>query len=194
LARRLGRLPARAQQAHGGGGRKKEKRADIGDVAEEMREEMMRTRLAISAVVLVLSAGVSVQTATACSKEAVAGAVDRWSTVLAENNPDTIVALYSKDAVLWGTLSSTVRSDPAGLKAYFVGAFQALPKLTVKFGEQFIRVYGDTAINTGYYTLFYTKDGETKSIPARYSFTFVKEGNDCKIVDHHSSAMPAPPR
>src|SRR5207245_6944986 len=117
----------RAQQAHGGGGQKKEKRADIGDVAEEMREEMMQTRLAISAVVLVLSAGVSVQTATACSKEAVAGAVDRWTTVLAENNPDTIVALYSKDAVLWGTLSPTVRSDPAGLKAYFVGADQALP-------------------------------------------------------------------
>jgi hypothetical protein len=109
------------------------------------------------------------------------------------NTSTTIVALYSKDAVLWGTLSSTVRSDPAGLKSYFVGAFQALPKLTVKFGEQFIRVYGDTAVNTGYYTLFYTKDGETKSIPARYSFTFVKEGNDCKIVDHHSSAMPTPP-
>ncbi len=62
----------------------------------------MQARLAINAVVLVLSAGVSVQTATACSKEAVAGAVD--------------------------------------------------------------------------------------------SFTFVKEGNDCKIVDHHSSAMPAPTR
>src|SRR5260370_1064745 len=90
--------------------------------------------------------------------------------------------------------SSLSISDPAGLKAYFVGAFQALPKLTVKFGEQFVRVYGDTAVNTGYYTLFYTKDGETKSIPARYSFTYVKEGNDCKIVDHHSSAMPAPTR
>jgi hypothetical protein len=180
-------------QEHAGGWNKG-KRTDTGGVAEEMREEMMQTRLGISAVVLVLSAGVSVQTATACSKEAVAGTVDRWTTVLAENNPDTIVALYSKDAVLWGTLSPTVRSDPAGLRSYFVGAFQALPKLTVKFGEQFIRVYGDTAVNTGYYTLFYTKDGETKSIPARYSFTFVKEGNDCKIVDHHSSTVPPPPR
>jgi hypothetical protein len=159
-----------------------------------MREEMMQARLAINAVVLVLSAGVSVQTATACSKEAVAGAVDRWTTVLAENNPDTIVALYSKDAVLWGTLSPTVRSDPAALKAYFVAAFQALPKLTVKFGDQLIRVYGDTAVNTGYYTFSFTKDGETKSLPARYSLTYVKEGNDCKIVDHHSSAMPAPPK
>jgi hypothetical protein len=64
-----------------------------------MKEEMMQTRLAISAVVLLLSASVSVETATACSKEAVVGAVDRWTTVLAENNPDTIAALYSKDAV-----------------------------------------------------------------------------------------------
>src|SRR5262245_6290270 len=159
-----------------------------------MREEMMQTRLAISAVVLLLSAGVSVQTATACSKEAVAGAVDRWTKVFAENNPETIVALYSKDAVLWGTLSPTVRSDPATLKEYFVGAFKALPKATVAFGDQLVRVYGDTAVNTGYYTFSFTKDGEVKSIPARYSFTFVKDGSDCKIVDHHSSAMPAPPR
>src|SRR5262245_12536605 len=88
--------------------RRRRPRPPIGDVAEEMREEMMQTRLAICAAVLVLSGGVSVQTATACAKEAVADAVDRWTTVLAENNPDTIVALYSKEAVLWGTLSSTV--------------------------------------------------------------------------------------
>src|SRR5262245_4613230 len=155
---------------------------------------MMQTRLGISGIVLVLTAGLSVQTATACPRESVAAAAAKWTTVFAENNPDTILLLYSKDAVLWGTLSSTVRSDTAGLKAYFVAAFQALPKATVKFGEQLIRVYGDTAVNTGYYTFSYTKDGETKSIPARYSFTYVKDGNDCKIVDHHSSAVPPPPR
>jgi uncharacterized protein (TIGR02246 family) len=155
---------------------------------------MMQTRLGISSIVLVLSAGLSVQTAAACPREAVSAAVERWATVFAENNPDTILALYSKDAVLWGTLSPTVRADPAKLREYFVGAFTALPKATVKFGDQLIRVYGDTAVNTGYYTFSYTKDGETKSIPARYSLTFVKDGSDCKIVDHHSSAVPAPPR
>jgi uncharacterized protein (TIGR02246 family) len=157
-----------------------------------MREDMMQSRLWISAVLLVLS--ISVQPAAAGPQEDVAAAGQKWATVFADNNPDTMLPLYAKDAVPWGTLSPTVRSDPAALKAYFVGAFQALPKATVKFGDQLIRVYGNTAVNTGYYTFSYTKDGETKSIPARYSFTYVKDGNDWKIVDHHSSAVPAPPK
>lgn len=50
--------------------------------------------------------------------------------------------------MLWGTLSPSVRSDPISVKAYFVVAFQALPKVTVQFGDQVIRVYGDAAVNT----------------------------------------------
>jgi uncharacterized protein (TIGR02246 family) len=158
---------------------------------ETGEEEIMQDHLRIGGIVALLSTGLLLQTATAGPQEEGAAAAGTWATVFAENNPDTILVLYAKDGVLWGTLSPTVRSDPAGLKAYFVGAFQALPKATVKFGDQLIRVYGNTAINTGYYTFSYTKDGETKSIPARYSFTYVKDGNDWKIVDHHSSAMPA---
>ena len=126
----------------------------------------MQTRVGLSGVVLVLSAGLAVPSAMAGPQEDVAAATDKWATVFADNNPDAILVLYAKDGVLWGTLSPTVRSDPSGLKAYFVGAFQALPKATVKFGDQLIRVYGNTAVNTGYYTFSYTKDGETKSIPA----------------------------
>src|SRR5690242_5956475 len=55
---------------------------------EQMRKNVMKTHLAISAVLL--SAAVSVETATACSKEAVADAVERWTAILAENNPDTL--------------------------------------------------------------------------------------------------------
>jgi len=134
----------------------------------------MQSRHWTSGVLLVLS--LSVQTATAGPQEDVAAAGQKWATVFADNNPDTMLPLYAKDAVLWGTLSPTIRSDAAAVKAYFVGAFQALPKATVKFGDQLIRVYGNTAVNSGYYTFSYTKDGETKSIPARYSFTYVKDG------------------
>jgi uncharacterized protein (TIGR02246 family) len=150
------------------------------------------TRL-LSLPVLILTFAIA-PTALAGPKEDVAAAASKWTELFAQNNPDTISTLYAKDGVLWGTLSPTVRGDPATVKAYFVAAFTTLPKATVKFGEQLIRVYGNTAVNTGYYTFSYTKDGETKTIPARYSFTYVKDGDNWMIVDHHSSAMPAPAR
>ena len=68
------------------------------------------------------------------------------------------------------------------------------PGSKVQFGEQLISVYGDTAVNTGYYTFSCVKDGETKNWPARYSLHYVKDGDRWLIVDHHSSAMPAPPK
>ncbi|HSD60279.1 MAG TPA: DUF4440 domain-containing protein, partial [Burkholderiales bacterium] len=117
-----------------------------------------------------------------------------WGELFVDDNPDVIVVLYDQEAVLWGTLSPKVRNTPELIRDYFVAAYKALPGHKVSFGEQLIRVYGDTAINTGYYTVSFVKDGETKLIPARYSFTYVKRGDKWLIVDHHSSAMPPPPK
>ena len=127
-------------------------------------------------------------------KEDVAAATTQWAKALGEDDPDRILALYATDAVLWGTLSPSVRSDRAAMRDYFVTAFKVLPSLKVAFGDQLIRVYGATAVNTGYYTFSYVRDGETRSLPARYSFTYVKSGENWLIVDHHSSAMPPAPK
>ena len=132
--------------------------------------------------------------ALAGPKEDVAAASMKWAGALGENDPDRVLPFYAKDAVLWGTISPTVRSNPAALREYFVNAFKALPGLKVAFGEQLIRVYGGTAVNTGYYTFSFVRDGESKTLPARYSFTYVKQGENWMIVDHHSSAMPQPPK
>jgi hypothetical protein len=40
----------------------------------------------------------------------------------------------------------------------------------------------------------YSKDGEVKTLPARYSFTYINNGERWLIVDHHSSAMPSAPK
>jgi len=133
--------------------------------------------------------------AWAGAKEDVAAATAKWADVFVLDDPAPILALYDKEAVMWGTLSPTRRDDPAAIRDYFVKAFKALPGHKVTFGDQLIRVYGNTAINTGYYTFSFVKDGEAKSIPARYSFVYVKRSSDWKIVDFHSSAMPpAPPK
>src|SRR5262245_64928359 len=127
-------------------------------------------------------------------KEEVSSAASRGAQALVEDDPDKILPFYSEDAVLWGTLSPTVRADRAALRDYFVTAFKVLPGLKVAFGEQLIRIYGATAVNTGYYTFSYLKDGETRSVAARSSFTYVKNGDQWLLVDHHSSAMPVPPK
>jgi len=129
--------------------------------------------------------------ASAGPKEDVARASSSWATALGTDDPDKVLPFYSEDAVLWGTLSPTVRASRAALNDYFIEAFKVLPGLKVSFGDQLIRVYGGTAVNTGYYTFSYVKDGETRSLPARYTFTYVKNGDRWLIVDHHSSAMPS---
>jgi uncharacterized protein (TIGR02246 family) len=129
--------------------------------------------------------------ASAGPKEDVAAAAAAWATALGTDDPDKVLPFYSDDAVLWGTLSPTVRASRAALNDYFIGAFKVLPGLKVAFGDQLIRVYSGTAVNTGYYTFSFVKDGESKSLPARYTFTYVKNGDRWLIVDHHSSAMPS---
>ena len=145
-------------------------------------------------VLLLVLSGIA-QMAWAGAKEDVAAATAQWTATFVNDNPDPILALYDKEAVLWGTLSPTRRDDPAAIRDYFVKAFKALPGHKVTFGDQYIRVYGDTAINTGYYTFSFVKDGEAKTLPARYSFVYVNRNREWKIVDHHSSAVPpAPPK
>ena len=152
----------------------------------------MKRRIGLILVLLLILLGMA-PTAFAGPKEEVAAATAKWAEVFVLDNPDPILALYAKDGVLWGTLSPTRRDDPAAIRDYFVKAFAALPGHKVAFGNQLIRVYGNTAINTGYYTFSFTKDGQAKTLPARYSFTYAKQGGKWLIVDHHSSAMPAPP-
>jgi len=131
--------------------------------------------------------------ALADDKAAVLGAMELWKSKLTEacsTDASHILPLYAQDGVLWGTISTTIRSDPAAVADYFVNACKKLPKLTVQFKDPLVRLYGDTAVNSGSYTFSYEKDGKMVDLPARYSFTLVKRGNQWLIVDHHSSAMP----
>ena len=141
-------------------------------------QEVARVLLALTVVLLPLGS-----VASAGSKEDVSAATSEWGRVLGEDDPDKVLPLYADDAVLWGTLSPMVRSDRAALRDYFVTAFRVLPGLKVTFGD-----------HTGYYTFSYSKDGEVKTLPARYSFTYINNGERWLIVDHHSSAMPSAPK
>jgi uncharacterized protein (TIGR02246 family) len=136
------------------------------------------------------AAGQATQTNQNQANQEIAGAAAKWAAIFVDDNPDSILALYEDEAVLWGTLSPKLLVGKPELRGYFERAFKALPGHKVAFGEQVIRIYGDVAINSGYYTFSYLKDGQTQTIPARYSFVYRKRGANWMIVDHHSSAMP----
>ena len=127
----------------------------------------------------------------------VAQSTDIWLDTVtsgSEEVVDEVVALYAEDGVLWGTVSEQVRSTPAEISDYFE-YFAKLPELSVSSYKGCVRVYDENvAINTGYYTFTYSKEGQTKVVPARYSFVYHKgSNNQWEIIEHHSSALPEAP-
>ncbi len=124
-------------------------------------------------------------------QRSVLAALDRWIEAIAHGSPEEVAALYAPDAVFWGTVSPFLRTTPEGVKDYFEH-FLRLKKLNAFYYKPMVRVYGDLAINTGYYTFFYEdEEGHMRSLPARYTFVYRRdEAGEWKIVEHHSSAMP----
>ena len=97
--------------------------------------------------------------------------------------------MYDADAVLWGTTAKKIAPDPAAIAAYFKDAAKR-PNARVTFGEQHLRVYGDMAVSTGYYTFSDVRDGKETARPARYSMVFRERNGAWLIIAHHSSEVP----
>jgi uncharacterized protein (TIGR02246 family) len=123
-------------------------------------------------------------------QQAVLKTMDKWIEAVTTTDPETVAKLYAKDAVFWGTVSPFLRTTPQGIKDYFKN-FMGLEHLKAIYYKPMVRVYGDIAVNSGYYTFFHEKDGKTMSIAARYTFVYRKDSDgEWYIIDHHSSAAP----
>lgn len=123
------------------------------------------------------------------AKADVAAATNAWIEAFASHDAGRIAALYAPDAVFWGTNSPTIRDTPAHVRAYFEN-LKDRPTVRLVIDEQHIRVYGDTAVNTGRYSVHEVKDGQPTVRPLRFSFTYHRRDGRWLIVSHHSSAMP----
>lgn len=118
-------------------------------------------------------------------------AMEAWAQAFSADSPENILSLYAEDSVLWGTLSPLRRETPVAIRDYFAEVF-ILRERKVTFTDPLIRVYGDTAVNTGYYTFSWIRAGKSETIPARYSMTHVKRCQRWSIVEHHSSVIGEP--
>jgi uncharacterized protein (TIGR02246 family) len=132
--------------------------------------------------------------AMAGPKEDIAAATQAWADAMTSHDVDRVLALYDSEAVLWGTRSPTLRDTPPALREYFNILRTVPPSYKAVLGEQRVRIYGDLAINTGTYTFSEVRDGKEIARPARFSFVYRKRDGRWLIVDHHSSAVPEPPK
>ena len=115
--------------------------------------------------------------------------VREWERAFNGGVGDAVARLYTPDAVLWGTLARELTTSPQDIRRYFIDA--ALAGLKVKLGDHILRTSsGSVAIDAGHYDLFRTRDGQTATFPARYTFVLVKHGASWLIAHHHSSMQP----
>lgn len=124
------------------------------------------------------------------AKQQIAALTQEWAAGMSRHDIDHVVGLYDPDAVLWGTRSPTIRATPEKVREYFGVLKTVPPDYKAVIGEQHIRVYGDTAIDSGTYTFSETRDGKPLVRPARFSMVLRYHDGRWHIVDHHSSAVP----
>ena len=148
---------------------------------------MKKSIFAVTATLLLI---LSTQSYAQADKGEVQNAFNNWRSAISSEDPQKIVDLYEKDAVLLATLAEKPIKSQEDRLSYFK-TLTANPNLKATVNEEYVRVLDDnTALVSGIYTFSFDKDGKTTEIPARYSFVFEKINDKWMIVEHHSSQMP----
>ncbi len=118
----------------------------------------------------------------------------RWSDTYATGTPADMLALYTADAVFWGTGRREPMADQAEIEAYFASQFNNFSaRLPVELHDPIVRIYGDGefATNTGTYTFRVTTlQGQPVEQTHRYSFAYARFDGEWRIAHQHSSAIP----
>ena len=142
-----------------------------------------------SLLLLLLGACASVPADGQAASDQIAAATQAWQAAYDSRDPHNIVGMYDTEAVLWGTAAKTIAPNPTAVRQYFKNA-ASRPNARVVIGEQHIRVFGDTAFSSGYYTFTDVREGQLVPRPARFTFVLHRKAGTWLVVAHHSSAMP----
>ena len=110
--------------------------------------------------------------------------LQEWVGEIRGGDPKQVTSLYHEDGILLGTFSALERIGHELIQAYFENLLQS--PVDVEIISEHSSIFESTAVNSGLYN-FITNG---KTINARFSFVYHKNGNEWKIVSHHSSVLP----
>jgi uncharacterized protein (TIGR02246 family) len=155
--------------------------------------KMLQTAIATLLMLVLVQPAFAEDRADDAASAQVAAATVEWITTFNTRDPVRISALYAPDAILWGTVSRTIRTTPEEILEYFKESSIKRPDLRMFLGEYHVRLYGDIAINSGYYTSRNPVEGQEVVMPMRFTFTYRREGERWMIINHHSSRFASTP-
>ena len=107
-----------------------------------------------------------------------------WVEKIKTNDPNQVAELYHDDGLLLGTFSDKERPGHELILEYFENLLKS--QVDVEIVTQHKHETDSLAVNSGLYN--FIVDGKT--VNARFSFVFIKTGDDWKILSHHSSVIP----
>lgn len=100
-----------------------------------------------------------------------------------------VVSLYANNAILLPTLSPKMCTTKQMLVDYFV-KFLSLKNMQIETKQLITRIYGDIAMNTGFYDVSYYDGNKREVVKARFDFWYKEIDGEWKIIFHQSSIIP----
>ena len=110
--------------------------------------------------------------------------LQKWVETIKQGDPSQVTLLYDKRALLLGTFSAKERVGHNAISAYFENLLK--DPVSVEIVSEHPYSWDTVAVNSGLYN-FVLPD---KTVEARFSFVYGRNGDLWKIISHHSSVLP----
>jgi uncharacterized protein (TIGR02246 family) len=114
-----------------------------------------------------------------------------WVTGFNAGDVDAIAGLYSPDATLFGTISPFLTTRPEDVRAYFAAVAESRMQVRLIDAPSVTKIADAGVVLSGLYEFSGPRpDGQSFTMPARYSFVVANIGGHWRILHQHSSPQP----
>jgi uncharacterized protein (TIGR02246 family) len=113
---------------------------------------------------------------------------ERWAVALTKGDLKALVAVYDRDAILWGTSATNMRRGTRAIRDYYGLLLTGVPGTRVVVRHSGTRLYGGTAVSAGTYVVHENRDdGRQTATPMRFVMICVNRDGAWVIAEHHLS-------
>ncbi len=118
--------------------------------------------------------------------------VDRFSAAYTSNDPEVVAKLYTKDAILLGTVSPIISIGTEAIEKYFSMIKGSGNKNSIQERHTIV-IDKNAVLVTGFYEFTRMVDGTPTPSPSRFTMLIVKRDGKW-LIAHHPSSPPAQPQ